>query len=100
MSDSAPGAGEPLLSAGQARRCCYELTGHKPSPSTYWRWILGGRLTATRVGGRLFTTESAIRAMLAADEQRNRGSAGARGAAAAARLSAALKANARREATS
>jgi hypothetical protein len=38
--------------------------------------------------------------MLAVDEHRNRGSTSTRGAAAAARLSAVIKANARREAAS
>jgi hypothetical protein len=40
------------------------------------------------IGGRIYTTESAIREMLAADEQRNRGSTNTRGAAAAKRIEA------------
>lgn len=91
---------ERSLSVGEIATLVKLITGHRPSRSTLWRWHLTGRLETRRIGGRLYATESAIRRMLAADEQRNRGSAGARGAAAAARLSAALKANARREATS
>jgi len=82
---------------GEARRLFRELTGHTPGLSTIHRWRLGGRLHAVMIGGRLFTTESAIRAMLAADEQRNRGSNNARGAAAAARLAAMLDRDARGE---
>jgi hypothetical protein len=62
------------------------LTGHRPSRSALWRWHLKGRLASRRIGGRLYTTEAAIRAMLAADEQRNRGSIESRGEAAAARV--------------
>lgn len=91
---------ERLLGMGEIAKLVQLITGHKPSRATGWRWHLDGRLETRRIGGRLYATESAVRRMLAADEQRNRGSAGARGAAAAARLSAALKANARREATS
>ena len=61
-------------------------TGHKPGRSTVWRMHLTGRLESRRIGGRLYTTESAIRRMLAADEQRNRGSVNARGQAAAERI--------------
>jgi hypothetical protein len=82
------GEAETLLSMGAIARRCFELTGHKPGRSTLWRWHLSGRLTARRIGGRLYATESAIRAMLAADDQRNRGTIGERGRAAAARLAA------------
>jgi hypothetical protein len=82
------GKPEPLLGAGMARRRFCELTGHTPGLSTLHRWRLGGRLRATMIGGRIYTTESAIREMLAADEQRNRGSANTRGAAAAKRIEA------------
>jgi len=92
--------GEQLLAPGAAQRLFLDLCGFKPSRSTYWRWLLTRRLESRRIGSRLFTTERAIRAMLAADEQRNRGSTGTRGTAAAERLSAVIKANARREATS
>jgi hypothetical protein len=91
---------ERSLSAGEIATLVKLITGHRPSRSTLWRWHLTGRLETRRIGGRLYATESAVRRMLAADEERNRGSAGARGTAAAARLSAAIKANARREATS
>ena len=63
------------------------LTGHRPSRSALWRWHLKGRLASRRIGGRLYATEAAIREMLAADEQRNRGSIEKRGEAAAARMS-------------
>jgi hypothetical protein len=91
---------EPLLGTGAITRLVRDLTGHRPSRSTLWRWYLTKRLETRRIGGRLYATESAVRRMLAADEQRNRGSAGACGAAAASRLAAALKANALGEATS
>ena len=79
------GEAEPLLGASAITHRVHELTGHRPSRSTLWRWHLTGRLETRRIGGRLYASESAIRRMLAADEQRNRGSAGTRGAAAAAR---------------
>jgi hypothetical protein len=82
------GKPEPLLGAGMTRRRICELTGHTPGLSTLHRWRLKGRLRATMIGGRIFTTESAIREMLAADEQRNRGSANPRGEAAAVRIEA------------
>ena len=91
------GNAEPTLGMGGIARRIYELTGHKPGRSTLWRWHLSGRLDATRIGGRLYATESAIRAMLAADEKRNRGSANTRGEAAAARLAELLDRNARGE---
>jgi len=62
------------------------LTGHRPSRSALWRWHLKGRLSSRRIGGRLYATEAAIRAMLDADECRNRGSVESRGKEAAARL--------------
>jgi hypothetical protein len=76
---------ERSLSAGEIATLVKLITGHRPSRSTLWRWHLTGRLETRRIGGRLYASESAIRRMLAADEQRNRGSAGTRGAAAAAR---------------
>ncbi len=88
------------LGMGEVAKLVQLITGYKPSRASLWRWHLTGRLETRRIGGRLYATESAIRRMLAADEQRNRGSADSRGTAAAARLSAALKANARGEATS
>ena len=91
---------ERSLGMGEIAKLVQLITGYKPSRASLWRWHLTGRLETRRIGGRLYATESAIRRMLAADEQRNRGSASARGEAAAARLSIALKANARREATS
>lgn len=80
------GKAEPLLGAGMTRRRFCEITGHTPGLSTLHRWRLKGRLRAVMIGGRIFTTESAIREMLAADEQRNRGSVNSRGTAAAARI--------------
>jgi hypothetical protein len=97
MTENSNGNAEPTLGMGGIARRIYELTGHKPGRSTLWRWHLSGRLDATRIGGRLYATESAIRAMLAADEQRNRGSANTRGEAAAARLAELLDRNARGE---
>lgn len=91
---------ERSLGMGEIAKLVQLITGYKPSRASLWRWHLTGRLETRRIGGRLYATESAIRRMLAADEQRNRGSAGPRGTAAAARLSAVIKANARREATS
>ena len=91
------GEAERKLGMGEARRLFRELTGHTPGLSTMHRWRLGGRLHAVMIGGRLFTTESAIRAMLAADEQRNRANANSRGEAAAARLAAMLDGHARGE---
>jgi hypothetical protein len=91
------GDAEPLLGMGSAIRCYQRQTGHKPGRSTWWRWILTNRLESRRLGGRIYTTESAIRRMLAADEQRNRGSANTRGDAAAARLAAIIDRDARGE---
>ena len=76
---------EPMLGMGAIANRIRELTGHQPARSTLWRWHLAGRLKSRRIGSRLYATESAIREMLAADEQRNRGSVESRGAAAAAR---------------
>jgi hypothetical protein len=87
---------EPLLAAGKTRRRFQEITGHTPGLSTLHRWRLRGRLRAVMIGGRFYTTESAIREMLAADEQRNRGSANARGTAAAERIEALTARSARR----
>jgi hypothetical protein len=93
-------AAEPLLGMREIARFMLAETGHKPGRSTIWRWGLTGRLAYRRIGGRLYTTATAIRDMLATDEQRNRGSTSTRGTAAAARLSAVIEANARREAIS
>lgn len=94
------GEAERSLGMGEIAKLVQLITGYKPSRASLWRWHLTGRLETRRIGGRLYATESAIRRMLAADEQRNRGSAGARGGAAASRLAAALKANTQGEATS
>ena len=88
---------EPLLSMGGIARRFSELTGHRPGRSTLWRWHFTGRLQARRIGGRLYATETAVRAMLAADEQRNRGSVNSRGEAAAARLKNLVNRDARGE---
>jgi hypothetical protein len=79
---------EPLLGMREITRFIFAETGHRPGRSTIWRWGLTGRLESRRIGGRLFATERAIRSMLAADEQRNRGSATARGMAATQRIEA------------
>lgn len=77
---------EAALSMSAIERRVAELTGHKPSRSALHRWRLKNRLRFMRIGGRYYSTESAIREMLAADEQHNRGSANTRGTAAAARI--------------
>jgi hypothetical protein len=79
-------AAEPVLGMGAIAATIARFTGHKPGRSTVWRWHLTGRLESRRIGGRIYATESAIRKMLAADEQRNRGSVNARGQAAAERI--------------
>ena len=86
-----------MLGMGAIARLVYRLTGHKPGRSTVWRWHLTGRLQARRIGGRLYSTETMVSAMLAADEQRNRGSVNSRGQAAAARLANLVNRNARGE---
>ena len=86
---------EQMLGMGAIARLVYQLTGHKPGRSTVWRWHLTGRLQARRIGGRLYSTETMVSAMLAADEQRNRGSVNSRGQAAAARLANLVNRNAR-----
>lgn len=86
-----------MLGMGAIARLVYQLTGHKPGRSTVWRWHLTGRLEARRIGGRLYSTETMVSAMLAADEQRNRGSVNSRGEAAAARLANLVNRNARGE---
>ena len=91
------GNAEPTLSMGGIARRIYELTGHKPGRSTLWRWHLTGRLDAKRIGSRLYATETAIRAMLAADEAKNHGTVNSRGQAAAARLANLVNRDARGE---
>lgn len=86
MSENQSGCAEPVLGMSAIAATIERHTGHKPGRSTVWRWHLTGRLESRRIGGRLYATESAIRRMLAADEQRNRGSANARGQAAAERI--------------
>ena len=88
---------EQMLGMGAIARLVYQLTGHKPGRSTVWRWHLTGRLEARRIGGRLYSTETMVSAMLAADEQRNRGSVNSRGEAAAARLANLVNRDAREE---
>ena len=56
---------EKLISRNEARDCIARLCGIRaPDASTVSRWIgegvSGVRLRATRVGGRVFTTEQAI----------------------------------------
>jgi hypothetical protein len=80
------GEAERVLGMGSGIRYYHKQTGHKPGRSTWWRWLLTNRLESRRIGGRIYTTESAIRRMIAADEQRNRGSVNARGQAAAERI--------------
>ena len=86
MSENQSGCAERVLGMSAIAATIEKHTGHKPGRSTVWRWHLTGRLESRRIGGRVYTTESAIRRMLAADELRNRGSANARGQAAAERI--------------
>ena len=91
------GNAEQLLGMAAIASRIHELMGHKPSRSTLWRWHLTGRLDAKRIGGRLYATETAIRAMLAADEAKNHGTVNSRGQAAAARLANLVNRDARGE---
>ena len=89
------GNAEQLLGMAAIASRIHELMGHKPSRSTLWRWHLTGRLDAKRIGNRLYATETAIRAMLAADEAKNHGTVNSRGQAAAARLANLINRDAR-----
>jgi hypothetical protein len=91
------GNAEQLLGMAAIAQRIHELMGHKPSRSTLWRWHLTGRLDAKRIGSRLYATETAIRAMLAADEAKNHGTVNSRGQAAAARLANLVNRDARGE---
>ena len=91
------GNAEQLLGMAAIASRIHELMGHKPSRSALWRWGLTGRLDAKRIGGRLYATETAIRAMLAADEAKNHGTVNSRGQAAAARLANLVNRDARGE---
>ena len=91
------GNAEQLLGMAAIASRIHELMGHKPSRSTLWRWHLTGRLEAKRIGSRLYATETAIRAMLAADEAKNHGTVNSRGQAAAARLANLINRDARGE---
>ena len=91
------GDAEQLLGMSAIAQRIREFTGHKPSRSALWRWGLTGRLDAKRIGGRLYATETAIRAMLAADEAKNHGTVNSRGQAAAARLANLVNRDARGE---
>ena len=91
------GNAEQLLGMAAIASRIHELMGHKPSRSTLWRWHLTGRLDAKRIGSRLYATETAIRAMLAADESKNHGTVNSRGQAAAARLANLVNRDARGE---
>jgi hypothetical protein len=88
MSENRIEPAEPALGMAAIAACIKKLTGHKPGRSTLWRRHLDGSLESRRIGGRIYSTESAIRRMLEADELRNRGSANARGEAAAKRIEA------------
>ena len=91
------GNAEQLLGMAAIASRIHELMVHKPSRSTLWRWHLTGRLDAKRIGSRLYATETAIRAMLAADEAKNHGTVNSRGQAAAARLANLINRDARGE---
>jgi len=72
--------------ASEVQNFIQELSGFKPSRSALWRWHLSGRLECKRIGGRIYSTEDAIRKMLANDEQCNRGSVESRGQLAGERI--------------
>lgn len=78
------GDAEPALALSAASRRYASLTGHRPCRATLWRWHLTGRLKCRRIGKHLFTTESALRELIATDELDNASTAAARAAAAAA----------------
>lgn len=84
---------ERLMGIPAATVALERIAGFRPSRATMFRWALSGRLKCTRIGGRLFTTESALRAMLAQDSlagtsrRPKESSISERGKAAAARLS-------------
>jgi hypothetical protein len=68
-----------------------QLTGHRPHIATLFRWAYSGRLPTHRVGGRVFTTKTALRELLDADAgrppaTRDRREVERRGLEAAARL--------------
>lgn len=83
---------ERLIGIPAATVAMERMAGIRPSRATMFRWALSGRLECTRIGGRLFTTEPALRAMLERDARRDRPKTGRngrleeRGRAAAARL--------------
>ncbi len=76
------------LSTSQIADRIHGLTGHRPSRSALWRWLLSGRLQGIRIGRRLYSTEEQIRVMLAADDLQNPPNTEARAVAAASRLKA------------
>lgn len=83
-----PGALPQALSPRQAAAFIERRTGHRPHPSTVWRWILKGRLPAQQLGSRRFILVGDIDAMLRADGASIPGELARRGREAAARLEA------------
>lgn len=55
---------EAALGMAGIRAYFYELTGHTPHRTTVFRWIYDGKLTARKIGGRIYAYPSDIRAML------------------------------------
>ena len=55
---------EPLLKLREVIDFIEELTGHRPSRTTLWRWNLEGRLKTTRVGKRIYANKKSVEKML------------------------------------
>ena len=57
-----------VLSLSQAATLIGNYLGRKPSISTCWRWTLkgvrGSKLESIRIGGKTYTTETAIRTFI------------------------------------
>ena len=57
-----------VLSLSQAAALIGNYLGRKPSISTCWRWTLkgvrGSKLESIRIGGKTYTTETAIRTFI------------------------------------
>ena len=63
---------EAALGLAAIRSLVEKLTGHKPAVSTVHRWYADGRLQSRRIGGRVYSTETAIRSMLEAETKGGR----------------------------
>ena len=63
---------EPALGLAAIRSLVQKFTGHKPAVSTVHRWYATGQLKYRFIGGRIYSTESAIRSMLESDAKGGR----------------------------